>query len=456
MELKFTAATDPFAPPANDAAARDNVQAILEFNRRWIDERFPAAAKASVGRVGIIGAGWMGAAIAAVVIRHRTSVAVTDVSGEMLEKFPDSVAAALRRGDVTSQGDEPAINPRDWITASPDKAILRDCDLVMESVIENPAVKQQVYRETEPHLRGVLTTNTSTLPMARLSSVLADPSRFCGTHFFMPVHRRPLVEIVRGPNTADATVAKAVAFVRAIGRIPLVVNDGPGFLVNRLYMVYAGEALQLLMEGADLDAVDRAGFEFGMGLGPLSLVDSTGMDVALDCGWVFAGAYPDILPRTPLLVALKKAGRIGRKNGAGFWTYDREPADDDAPAAGQQVPAGRRDPAADAIIAKWADTPREYAPATIARRLILPMLLEGTRILRDGTVDDPRLVDLAVIFGLGFPESRGGLFYWADACGANRFVEMLGEFGYLGARMSPTPMLLQAAEQGRRLYELKN
>jgi len=280
--------------------------------------------------------------------------------------------------------------------------------------------------------------------IAKIAGALARPGRFCGVHFFHPVRRRPLVEIVRGPRTDEATIASAVCYALAIERMPLVVGDGPGFLVNRLLVPYLGDALALALEGVPIDAIERAAREFGMAMGPMTMADEIGLDTVLNSGWVLAGILPDRIAPSPLLVRLVKLGRLGCKAGAGFFSYEKAP---------DGAIVKRPDPAVDAIIARFAPHPKPLDGETITARLMLPMLLEATRILEEGQVDDPRHIDLGAVFGLGFPAARGGLLRWADTLGPAKILDTLRSLEPLGPRMQPTEILLQMARNGTRCYD---
>lgn len=421
--------------------ASGNLPALIEFNRQRTRAEYADVAPRPVRRVGIVGAGTMGAEIGAAMARHGISLLLTDTQPESLASVVPRIAALVRASAPTM--DCGSIEQRIRTTA--DIAALGQCDLVLESVVEDPAVKQRVFGALEPHLADgvVLASNTSTIPVARLGAKLASPGRFCGVHFFHPVGERPLVEVIPGPQTQRETMATAIGFVEQVQRIPLVVPDGPAFLVNRFLMPYLGEAMQLLMEGASIEAIDQAAEQFGMALGPLRLVDEIGLDTALDCAWSYAGAFPDAMPTSPLLVAMVKAKRLGRKSGAGFYAH--------RDAAGKPT-SPRRDPAAEQIIARWAGQPRTHTAESIAARLFLTMLLEATRMLQTGFAPAPQSIDLGLILGLAFPRRRGGLLWWADALGADRICGMLRELEWLGPRVQPTPLLVEMAQHNRRFY----
>jgi len=286
-----------------------------------------------------------------------------------------------------------------------------------------------------------LASNTPTIPIARLAAELADPERFCGIHFFHPVRQRPLVEIIRGPKTSEATIATAMAYARAIAKMPIVVDDGPGFLVNRLLVPYLTEALEILLDGATIEQVEQAATQFGMALGPLRLLDQIGVDTVLLAGRPLWAALPERVLASPLLGTLYKSGRRGRKSGAGFFSYPSGEND-----------AGQADPKIDAILAQWARAPQAFTQEQITARLLLPMVLEACRLLEEGKVRAPQTIDLAMVHGLGFPAGRGGLLQWADTLGAERILQRLQSLESLGARMQPTRLLLEMARQRRAFY----
>ncbi len=286
----------------------------------------------------------------------------------------------------------------------------------------------------------MLASNTSTIPIATLSANLKRPERFCGIHFFNPVRKMPLVEVIRGPKTSDETVVTAVAFAKSIGKSPIVVNDGPGFLVNRCLLPYMNEALELLLDGASIDAIERAAKAFGMPMGPITLYDVVGIDTAYYAGSVMYQAFPDRCIANPLIVQMVKTKRLGQKTGAGFYKY--------------KDPKGRGEP--DPEFAKLLEShlrkPRKLSAEEITHRLFLPMLLEATRILEDRIVRDPRDVDLGLIYGIGFPPFKGGLLFWADTVGAKQIVEWLKPLEPLGERMKPTATIRKMAERGGKFY----
>jgi 3-hydroxyacyl-CoA dehydrogenase len=296
----------------------------------------------------------------------------------------------------------------------------------------------------------VIATNTSTNPITKLATALGDPSRFCGLHFFNPVRRMTLVEVVRGPATSDRTIAIAVAHAKRLGKCPIVVHDSPGFLVNRLLMPYLHESVEMLREGGEAKRIDRVARAFGMPMGPLELYDMIGLDTAFYAGLVLNDAYGDRIEASPVIPALVRSGRLGCKSGGGFYIYS-----DGASAPKSKANSGRPrivrpDEGVADLVAPYALPSRPVTDAVIADRLLLPMVLEATRVLDEGIVRDGRDIDLAVIHALGFPAFRGGVLAWADSLGAAEICRRLEPLADLGVRMHPTPRLIEMARTGGR------
>lgn len=412
----------------------------MEWKQRDPDAESSHAPRA-IGSTAIVGMGMMGTAIAAVHVKHGLPVVVADMDDRLLASAPERIVAELAGQSGPAQGTWPDAVARLVRPAAEEAAIAR-CDLVLESIVETLSAKQQLYGRLEPQLPAttVLATNTSTIPIERLAAKLREPGRFCGLHFFHPVRVKPLVEVVRGPQTSSHTVTAMSAYARRIGKIPIVVADGPGFLVNRLLMFYLNEALELLLDGATVSQIDQAAVDFGMGMGPIRFLDEIGLDTALLSGMVLRDAFPERIPASPLLIQMIKAGRLGRKSRAGFFSY--------ADARGLNEP-GQPDPATSPILARWARPPQRFSAAAIVARLLLPMILEATRILEEKRVSDGREIDVGMLFGVGFPQSRGGLLYWADTLGAEQVVQLLKPLESLGERFRSTPLLLDMARTRR-------
>lgn len=417
--------------------------------RTSIDSRAAGDASVTVPfkRPAVVGAGIMGAGIAAAHLRAGIPLLLHDIAPEALSRVVPEILT-----EAAGERADPATLARfaGRLRSATRAAALADADLVVESVLERTDVKRRVLAEIESLVAAdtVIATNTSTNPIAGLGTAFRDPSRFCGMHFFNPVRRMTLVEVVRGPATSDATVARVVAHAKRLGKCPIVVRDSPGFLVNRMLMPYLHEAVEMLREGIGTRAIDGAARAFGMPLGPLELYDLIGLDTAFYAGLVLAEAYAERIEPSPVVPAMVKSGRLGRKSGGGFYRYVR---------GGAGTRAGSPDDGVAAIVAPYALPGRGLAQedaATITDRLLLPMILEATLVLDEGIVRDSRDIDVAVIHALGFPPFRGGLLAWADSLGAGAIVDRLAALADLGTRMRPTPRLAALARNGGRFVDL--
>jgi len=314
-------------------------------------------------------------------------------------------------------------------------------DLVIEAVVEDLAVKQKVLSAIEERTpdRTVFASNTSSLPIGDIASRAMRPERVVGLHFFNPVHRMPLVEVIAGARTSPETVATAHALAIELGKTPVVVRDSPGFLVNRVLMPYMNEALRLLAEGLSIEAVDAAMTAFGMPMGPLQLLDQVGLDTARHVAGVLQGAFGRRMGGgESVLEAMVADGRQGAKNGRGFYRYK------DGEAAGAD---------GEAIRLAGAPGPRQLPPETLQERMVLSMINEASVCLEDGVVREPREVDVAMVLGTGFPPFRGGLLRHADAVGVPVVVDRLTRLAdSQGERFRPAGLLRDMVRLQARFY----
>ncbi len=430
-----------FGSPIN--AALINVFFLTDRNKRDTGLDKSGVAPAPIKSVGVIGSGIMGSGIAAAALKSEVPVALTDANAESLARGAKQVledAAYSRKSKGPELGKTLKLAPLLSVTHREEE--IATANLVIEAIIEKEEAKKELFARLEPQLRpdAILASNTSTIPITRLAAGLKKPERFCGLHFFNPVRRMKLVEVIRGAKTSDETVATAVAFAKRIGKMPVVVGDGPGFLVNRLLFPYMNEAIELLCDGASMKDIDRAATMFGMPMGPITLYDLVGLDTAVYAGMVMYQAFPDRVVASPLVPAMVKQGRLGQKSGRGFFSYQNKKG------------RAEEDPAMEKLIAPYRRGERKFSREELTNRLFLPMLLEATRMLEDRIVRDVRDVDLGLIFGLGFPPFKGGLLYWADTIGAAKLLEMIKPLEPLGARFQPTPLLKEMATKGRKFY----
>jgi 3-hydroxyacyl-CoA dehydrogenase/enoyl-CoA hydratase/3-hydroxybutyryl-CoA epimerase/enoyl-CoA isomerase len=320
-------------------------------------------------------------------------------------------------------------------------------DFVVEAVVENEAVKKKVLAEVEVLLPegAILASNTSTISITRLATALKRPESFCGMHFFNPVPRMPLVEVIRGEKSSPEAIATAVAYAQALGKTPIVVGDCGGFLVNRVLFPYFAGFQGLLADGVDYERIDKIMERWGWPMGPALLLDVVGIDTAVHADRVLAEAYPDRMRHEgkSAIEAMVEASRLGQKSGKGFYAWKPEK---------KGPPSKQSDPEAKAIVASLAKGRLEVSDEEIVERTMLPMLLECSRCLEDGVVGTPVEVDMALLYGLGFPPFRGGIFRWADAVGAPALLKAAEKHQGRGALYAPTKQLAALAGSGRGFH----
>jgi len=397
-----------------------------------------------VTRLGIVGSGFMGSGIAG------TAVAQAEVDVRMKDADLGRVAQGVlaARAILDDRLKRRRISKYEYarlvalLSGGDTYAGFGRAELTIEAVFEDLAVKQQVLREAEGVLPadGVFASNTSTIPITRIAEAAKDPERVIGMHFFSPVAKMPLLEVIPGARTTPQTISTAVAFGRRMGKTVIVVRDSPGFWVNRILAPYANEVGRLLADGASIDEIDSMAVRFGFPVGPVTLLDEVGLDVALKVAGVMQEAYGDhIVPAPgPGVGALVKAGRLGRKSGRGFYFYK------------DGKKRGVDENAYELLGAHPNGGPR---PADILQRLVLGMVNEAARALGEGVVRNPRDGDIGAIFGFGFPPFRGGPLRYADDLGAERVVSDLERLAERhGVRFAPCEVLREQAGRGTKFY----
>jgi 3-hydroxyacyl-CoA dehydrogenase/enoyl-CoA hydratase/3-hydroxybutyryl-CoA epimerase/enoyl-CoA isomerase len=320
-------------------------------------------------------------------------------------------------------------------------------DIVVEAVVENPNVKHAVLAEAEKHIGedAILASNTSTISITYLAEALQRPQNFCGMHFFNPVHAMPLVEVIRGEKSSDSAIAATVAYANKMGKKAVVVGDCPGFLVNRVLFTYFDGFSKLVRDGADFQAVDKVMARWGWPMGPAYLLDVVGIDTGAHVGQVMAEGFPDrmTLDFKSATEVMYENERYGQKNGKGFYDYipdkrgkPKKTVSDEAYKLIEPVTAPRGEFEAEDIIA----------------RMMLPMATELTRCLEEGIVDTPAEADLALIYGIGFPPFRGGVFRWMDTVGLAYLAEASGKFAHLGKTYELTDGMQAKLAAGETYY----
>lgn len=405
----------------------------------------------AIAKVGVLGAGQMGAGIAGACAAAGTLVRLRDVSWEALAKGIGTVAGGIARDQKRGKIDaREAARRRGAIAGTTDWSGFRAADLVVEAVIERLDVKRDVFARLEDLCSrdAILASNTSSIPIAEIAAMARRPERFVGLHFFNPVDRMPLVEVIATKATDRAVTASAVAFAKRLGKTPIVVRDAPGFLVNRLLMPYLGEALILFEEGARADVVDAQVREFGMPMGPFELLDTIGLDVAQHVARVLSHAFGDRMPPPTALEAITASGKLGKKGGEGFYLYDAKGAKRGVNREASRIASASKRPRESEIGGRTAGRLTE-----MQERLILPMVNEAAIVLGEGIVRTPLDVDLGMVMGTGFPPFRGGLLRFADSAGAANLVERLELLAAKhGRRFAPAEYLKDLARAGRGFH----
>ncbi|MBB5351034.1 3-hydroxyacyl-CoA dehydrogenase/enoyl-CoA hydratase/3-hydroxybutyryl-CoA epimerase [Haloferula luteola] len=348
-----------------------------------------------IDRVAVIGAGVMGSGIAYWLSTRGIEVILQDVSDSALaqgyQRLTKNYETSRRKHILTTTE---AARGLDRIHLSSGKIPLDRCQLIIEAATENLDIKKTLFADlaSRSHLHTLLATNTSALPLRDLAPSVTQPSRLVGLHFFNPVHRMQLVEVVRTPDTSDETLATAVSFVRRIGKLPVVVRDSPGFLVNRILLPYLVAAAEVFEKGGNPKVIDDAMLQYGMPMGPLRLLDEVGLDVALHVARTLAAAFPDRMQIPAVVEKLVASGHLGRKSGEGFYRYGK----------------GHPEPSETALRLR---TGTEAAPLALATRFAFLMADEAKRCLREGVAESADDIDLAMVLGTGFPPFRGGPLY---------------------------------------------
>jgi len=410
----------------------------VEHDERDRAEPYP------VGHVGVIGAGLMGAGIACVTVQADLPVRMKDTDDGALERGVEYVKTVLedrrRRGSITLAEREQILAR---LTRTSDYADVATADLVIEAVFEDLTLKHAVLRDIEAIVKDtcVIASNTSSLTIAAIAAGSPRPDRILGMHYFSPVHRVPLVEVIRTKHTDPRAVATAVALGKRQGKTVIVVHDGTGFYTTRILAPYLNEAAQLLGEGVPVDAIDDALVDWGFTNGPLHVLDDIGIDVASHVATVMHSAFGERLRPPAVTAALRADDRRGRKNGRGFYLYGR----------GRKLEQRVDDTVYDAVRA--VHLPSRLMPEEISLRCTIPLVNEALRCLDEGILRSPRDGDIGAIFGLGFPPFRGGPFRYVDVLGAPEVLRRTRSLEHrFGARYEPAPLLVEMARKGKRFY----
>ncbi len=397
----------------------------------------------------VLGAGIMGGGVAYQSASNGVPIIMKDIREDALTAGLEEAGKLLKkqmsRGKLKPEGMADVLNA---IQPALSYGEFAHVDLVVEAVVENPKIKMSVLSEVEAQVSDdtIITTNTSTISVNLLAGALKRPENFCGMHFFNPVHRMPLVEVIRADTSSDQAIATTVAYAQSMRKTPIVVNDCPGFLVNRILFAYFGGFNKLVADGGNIIAIDKALEGFGWPMGPAYLLDVVGMDTGKHAAGVMAEGFPDRMASDAKTVidALYDADRLGQKNGKGFYKY--EP---DRKGKPQKLP----DPEADAVVASVQAAKQDIDAQDMVDRLMIPMCIESARCLEDNIVSSAAEVDMGLVYGVGFPPFRGGALHHVDKTGLAAFCERADQFAHLGALYHPTQKMRDMAASGDTFYD---
>ncbi len=404
----------------------------------------------AVNKAAVLGAGIMGGGIAYQSAYKGTPIVMKDINDQALDLGLSTAAGILtkqvERGRMNAKKMAGVLNN---ITPSLSYDSVKDVDIVVEAVVENPKVKGMVLAEVEGVLSddAILTSNTSTISIDLLAQSVKRPQNFCGMHFFNPVHKMPLVEVIRGKDTSDETVAAVVAYAAKMGKSPIVVNDCPGFYVNRVLFPYFAGFSQLMIEGADFVGVDKVmEKQFGWPMGPALLLDVVGIDTADHCTDVMSAGFPTRMKKleNDPVSSLYTDNRFGQKNGKGFYDHGKDKRGRPTKVAAERALE---------LLAATCSDKKDFSAEEIIARLMIPLVNEVVRCLEEGVVASAAEADMGLIYGLGFPPFRGGPIRYLETLGLTNFIEMADKYAYLGEIYQVTDGLREMAQAGGSYFK---
>nr|WP_319555426.1 fatty acid oxidation complex subunit alpha FadB [uncultured Vibrio sp.] len=416
---------------------------------KGIAKKAAKSANKDTQRAAVLGAGIMGGGIAYQSALKGVPVLMKDIAQASLDLGMNEASKLLNKRLATGRLDGfKMAGILASITPSLHYAGIENSDVIVEAVVENPKVKAAVLSEVEQNVGEdtVITSNTSTIPINVLAQSLQRPENFCGMHFFNPVHRMPLVEIIRGEKTSDETINRVVAYAAKMGKSPIVVNDCPGFFVNRVLFPYFGGFSMLLRDGADFTQIDKImERKFGWPMGPAYLLDVVGIDTAHHAQAVMAEGFPERMGKQgrDALDTLFEANKFGQKNGSGFYSYSVDKKGKPKKTFSEDILPLLADVCADK---------QDFDEQTIIQRMMIPMINEVVLCLQEGIIATPQEADMALVYGLGFPPFRGGVFRYLDSVGIAEYIETAKQHAELGAMYQVPQLLIDMAAKGETFY----
>ncbi|MGD2097084.1 MAG: 3-hydroxyacyl-CoA dehydrogenase NAD-binding domain-containing protein [Desulfobacterales bacterium] len=409
--------------------------------------RIEGVEPAKIRKVGMLGGGVMGSGIVSVLLKGGFDAVLWEIDEKALDKALASIRKTfdypIKQKKMTAADLENLLNDHLQTTTSLED--MRDVDLIIEAVLEDMQVKQEIWQQLEGICRDdvIFATNTSALPITEMASILNDPGRMIGMHFFNPAHRMQLLEVICAQKTSNQTLATTVAFSRAIKKIPIVVNDGPGFYVSRQLGGLMGAAVYLTADGVDGSAIESAMTDFGMPMGPATLADLTGIDINYHVNITFEQRLGERYKIHPLTERIYQTGCYGRKTGAGYFDYSGD----------QPVPNPKVVNIVQNYLQENRISPREMSTDEIIDVMLALGINEAVLMIEEGICDRPQDMDLAMIYGTGFPPYRGGILRYADRWGLDNVYQKLVELEkQYGPRFKPAGLIKEMAEAGKTFY----
>jgi 3-hydroxyacyl-CoA dehydrogenase len=447
IDADFETEAELFADCVVSDVAKNLINIFLNTRAAGRLPRIEGLKPAKIKKVGMLGGGVMGSGIVNVLLKGGFGAVLWEINEEALEKALASIRKTfdypIKKKKMTPADLENLLNNQLQTTTSLED--LKDVDLIIEAVLEDMQVKQEIWQQLEGICRDdvIFATNTSALPITEMASILADPGRMIGMHFFNPAHRMQLLEIICAAKTSDQTLATSVAFARAIKKIPIVVNDGPGFYVSRQLGGLMGGAVYLSADGVDGAAIESAMTDYGMPMGPATLADLTGIDINYHVNKNFEKRLGQRYKVHPLTELIYQTGCFGRKTGAGYFDYSGD----------QPVP----NPKVVNVVQKYLQdnqiSSREMSKDEIIDVMLALGINEAALMIEEGICDRPQDMDLALIYGLGFPPYRGGILRYADKWGLKDVYQKLIDLEkQYGPRFKPADLMKEMAETDKTFY----
>jgi 3-hydroxyacyl-CoA dehydrogenase/enoyl-CoA hydratase/carnithine racemase len=436
-----------FADCAVSHVAKNLINIFLNTRSAGRLKRIEGVEPAKIKRVAMLGGGVMGSGIVNLLLQGRFDTILWDIDEQAVQKGLSAVrktfAYAIKTKKMTEKDLGDLMSQRLITTTSLQD--LKDVDLVIEAVLEDMKVKQDIWLSLEKICpsHSVFGTNTSALPITEMAEVLKDPGRMIGLHFFNPADRMQLLEVICAKKTSDQTLAASVAFARAIKKIPIVVNDGPGFYVSRQLGGLMGGAVFLTADGVDGAFIEEAMIDFGMPMGPATLADLTGIDINYHVNRTIEKRLGERWRVNPLTEVVYRTGCYGRKTGAGYFDYSGE-----KPVPNQKVVDAIRQ-----YLKENNVTPKEVSRQEVVDLMLANGINEAAYMIQEGICDRPQDMDLAMIYGTGFPPYRGGILRYADQWGLkNVYTKLLELEKQYGVRFKPAELIRDMAQSGKTFY----